>query len=48
MIIDFDHNPALTEDQKIQSLAENIQRMYDELIDRFTEIEKQIKELQES
>ena len=34
MIIDFDHNPNLTEDQKLQSLKESVQMALDELLGR--------------
>lgn len=30
MIINYDRNPALTEDQKLQSLTENIQMAFNE------------------
>lgn len=48
MIIDFDHNPKLTYDQKLQSLVENIRLMNDEITNKLEELKKEIKELQES
>ena len=48
MIIDYDHNPRLTVDQKLQSLVESIRLMSDEITTRLEEIEKEIKEIQEN
>lgn len=48
MIIDYDHNPALTVDQKLQSLAESIQLMNDEITAKLEELKAAVKELQES
>ena len=48
MIIDYDHNPALTEDQKLQSLKESVQMAYDELIDNIEALKKRVKEIEEN
>lgn len=48
MIIDYDHNPMLTVDQKLQSLAESIQRSNDEITIKIEELKKEIKKIQES
>lgn len=48
MIIDYDHNPALSVDQKLQSLVESIRLMDDEITNKLEEIKKDIKELQEN
>lgn len=48
MIIDYDHNPALTIDQKLQSLAESVQRSNDEITIKIEELKKEIKKIQES
>ena len=48
MIIDYDHNPALTEDQKLQSLKESVQMAYDELIDSIEALKKRVKEIEEN
>lgn len=48
MIVDYDRNPALTVDQKLQSLIESIQRQADDLTDRIEELKKRIKEIEES
>ena len=48
MIIDYDKNPALTVDQKLQSLIDSIQRMSDEMTDSIEELKKKIKEIEEN
>lgn len=48
MIIDYDKNPTLTVDQKIQSLIDSIQRMSDEMTDSIEELKKKIKEIEEN
>ncbi len=48
MIIDYDRNPALTVDQKLQSLIDSIQRMGDEMTEKIEDLRKEVKELQES
>ena len=47
MIIDYDKNPALTVDEKMQSLIDSIQRATDELTDAISEIRKNVKEIEE-
>ena len=48
MIINYDKNPRLTTDQKIQSLVANLQLALDELTSRCAEIEKRIEEIQKA
>ena len=48
MIIDYDKNPNLTVDQKLQSLIDSIQRATDEIADNIHEIRKEIEEIKES
>lgn len=48
MIIDYDKNPSLTADQKIQSLIESIQRMSDAFTDSIEDLKKRVKEIEES
>lgn len=45
MIIDYDHNPALTTDQKLQSLKESMQMAVDELTDTIKKLKEEIAEL---
>lgn len=40
MIIDYDHNPALTEDQKLQSLVESIRLAFNEQQTQIEELKK--------
>lgn len=42
MIIDFDHNPALTVDQKLQSLVENLMLAFGETMDLLNKQQKQM------
>ena len=48
MIIDYDKNPALTVDQKLQSLIDSIQRSLDEISTDISGIRKDIEKLKES
>lgn len=48
MIIDYDRNPALTADQKLQSLIDSIQRAFDETTDIIKEMQKEIEKIQEN
>lgn len=48
MIIDYDKNPALTVDQKLQSLIESIQRSNDEIMTMLYEIRKEIEKQEEN
>ena len=48
MIIDYDRNPALSVDQKLQSLIDSIQRATDEIADSMYEIRKEIEEIKKS
>ena len=47
MIVDYDRNPRLTTDQKLQSLIDSIQRALNELTEEISKDRKDIKELQE-
>ena len=42
MIIDYDRNPALTEDQKLQSLVENLMLAFAETMDLLNKQQKQM------
>lgn len=46
MIIDYDRNPALTTDQKLQSLIESIQRSFDEISVSIAELQKAVQKLE--
>lgn len=48
MIIDYDKNPALSVDQKLQSLIDSIQRMSDDFTDSIEELKKKVKEIEEN
>lgn len=48
MIIDYDHNPALSTDQKLQSLAESMQRAIDEITATIEVLKAEIIKLQEN
>ena len=48
MIIDYDKNPALNVDQKLQSLIDSIQRSLDEVSVDISEIRREIEKLKES
>lgn len=47
MIVDYDKNPSLTVDQKLQSLIESIHRALDEVKDDLNKISKEIAEIKE-
>lgn len=50
MIIDYDHNPALTVDQKLQSLKESVQMALNEIITEQynkSEVDKKISDIQD-
>ena len=42
MLIDYDHNPALTEDEKLRSLVENLILAFGETTDLLNRQQKQI------
>ena len=48
MLIDYDHNPSLSVDQKLQSLIESIQRCLDSKADneKIIELQKKLSEIQ--
>ena len=48
MIIDYDRNPALTVDQKLQSLIDSMQRTVDELTISIEMLRREVKKIQES
>ena len=48
MIIDYDKNPVLTVDQKLQSLIDSIQRLSDEMTDSIEDLRKRVKDIEES
>lgn len=48
MIIDYDKNPSLTVDQKLQSLIDSIQRMSDEITDSIEDLKRRVKDIEES
>lgn len=48
MIIDYDHNPALPTDQKLQSLKESTQMAIDEMTIAIELLKKDIKELKKA
>ena len=43
MIIGYDKNPSLTEEQKLQSLVESIQRAMDEIKKEIEQLKKDIE-----
>ena len=47
MIIDYDKNPMLNTDQKIQSLIQSMQRALDEMKKEITKLEKKVESLEE-
>lgn len=50
MIIDYDHNPSLTVDQKLQSLKESVQMALNEVITEQynkSEVDKLISDIQD-
>ncbi len=48
MIIDYDHNPNISTDQKLQSLVENLQLAYSEVASRCADLEKKVEELEKA
>lgn len=48
MVIDFDHNPSLTPEQKLQSLKESVQMALDEMTDKIELLSKEINELKQT
>jgi peptidoglycan hydrolase CwlO-like protein len=47
MIINYDRNPNLTTDQKLQSLIENVQKAFDETMQELDSLKKEIQKLNE-
>ena len=47
MILNYDRNPNLSEDQKLQSLVENVQRALDELQTKVFVLEHEVEKLKE-
>lgn len=47
MIIDYDHNPNVTDEQRLQSLKESVQMALNEIDAKLEELRKEIKQLQE-
>lgn len=47
MVLNYDRNPNLSEDQKLQSLVENVQRALDELQTKVFVLEHEVKKLKE-
>lgn len=45
MIIDFDRNPALSEEQRLQSLMESVQLALSNIETQIAEIEKKLEQL---
>ena len=45
MIIEYDRNKSLTEEQRLQSLIDSIQRALDELTTRIEMIDKKVEEV---
>ena len=48
MIIDYDHNPQTTVDQKLQSLKESTQMAFDEALIAIEQLKKEIQKLKEA
>ena len=48
MIIDYDHNPNTSTDQKLQSLKESVQMAMNEVAINIEILRKEIQELKES
>ena len=46
MIIDYDHNPSATYDQKLQSLKESVQMALNEVTEAIVRLQKEIKEIE--
>ena len=47
MIINYDRNPNLTTDQKLQSLIENVQKAFDETMQELDSLKREIQKLNE-
>lgn len=47
MVLNYDRNPNLSEDQKLQSLVENVQRALDELQTKVFVLEHEVEKLKE-
>lgn len=47
MIVDYDKNPSLTIDQKLQSLIDSIHRALDEIRDDMDKLSKEVAEIKE-
>ena len=45
MIIDYDHNPNATTDDKLRSLKESVQLSMNEMVDTIEVLKKEINEL---
>lgn len=48
MVIDFDHNPSLTPEQKLQSLKESVQMALDEMAVAVELLNKELQELRQT
>lgn len=48
MVIDFDHNPNLTPEQKLQSLKESVQMALDEMAVAVELLNKELQELRQT
>ena len=47
MIVDYDKNPSLTVDQKLQSLIDSIHRALDEVTTELDKLSKEVAEIKE-
>lgn len=47
MIVDYDKNPSLTIDQKLQSLIDSIHRALNEVRDDIDKLSKEVEEIKE-
>lgn len=47
MIVDYDKNPSLTIDQKLQSLIDSIHRALNEVKDDIDKLSKEVEEIKE-
>lgn len=47
MIVDYDKNPSLTIDQKLQSLIDSIHRALNEVRDDIDKLSKEVEEMKE-
>ena len=46
MLIDYDHNPAASTDEKLRSLVESIQMALNEITSEIRALERKIEELE--